>query len=65
MDLVNSVPKIDSEQFQEMLNSNMKVCILSLTDNCSLVIGKGFFVCLGNSIIQFSIAISLSCINSY
>ena len=25
MDLVNSVPKIDPEQFQEMLNSNMKV----------------------------------------
>ena len=30
MDLVNSVPKIEPEQFEEMLNSNMKVCTASL-----------------------------------
>ena len=26
MELVNSVPKIEPEKFEEMLNANMKVC---------------------------------------
>ena len=34
MDLVNSVPKIDPEQFEEMLNSNMKVRTFSCTKIC-------------------------------
>ena len=28
MDLVNSVPKINPEDFEEMVNSNMKVCVV-------------------------------------
>jgi len=34
MELVNTVPKISAEDFEEMVNSNMKVCftgILSLS----------------------------------
>ena len=28
MDMVNAVPKIEPEKFEEMLNSNMKVTVL-------------------------------------
>ena len=49
MDLVNSVPKLDQEAFEQMLNSNMKVNTL-IDTNDKILISSGPVVVSNRSI---------------